>query len=129
MIPPCDAGGPDFRFPAVLRRGLGFVRALSLVLRLAFDLALTVVFAFARFVLDLDTAFLRAFLAISASQAQPHRGATKLYSWKSNYASSNSRAAAVRVAGIAPDRKPLRPPASPRGSAAAMPARGPGATC
>src|SRR3981189_2547619 len=52
-------------------RGLAFVRALSLVLEPALDLALTVVLGFARFVLDFEAAFLRAFLAICASQAQP----------------------------------------------------------
>jgi hypothetical protein len=51
--------------------GLGLVRALSLVLEPTLDLALTVVLGFARFVLDFEAAFLRAFLAICASQAQP----------------------------------------------------------
>jgi hypothetical protein len=67
MIP---AGGVGLDLGLALR-GLAFVRALSLVLEPTLDLALTVVLGFARFVLDFEAAFLRAFLAICASQAQP----------------------------------------------------------
>ena len=72
MIPGGGAVGvrADLRFGAALR-GLAFVRALSLALDPTLDLALTVVLGFARFVLDFEAAFLRAFLAICASQAQP----------------------------------------------------------
>jgi hypothetical protein len=65
---PAGGVGLDFGFRAAFR-GLGFAPALSLVLEPTLDLALTVVRGFARFVLDLEAAFLRAFLAISASQA------------------------------------------------------------